>query len=885
MDTPVNRAGLTRLTIHQARGAAQRGGTLPPHDPGIGTARPLLGRKPGMRQRNGLNSETVRPWHTACSTTAMNLLNDLVRDFRHAGRLLARTPGFTVVAVAVLALGIGATTAIFSLVSAVWLKPLPFADEQRLVTLWVDFSTFGGLGRSEVTPGHYADWRERAQSFENIAPVVPLSLNLTGDGEPERLAAVRTTAELFTTIGLAPILGRTFVPDDARSEAVVVTDGFWLRRLGGDPAAIGRTIVLDGTPHTVVGVVPRDFRFPAGEKDVFIATDFPPETFERRTMYAWSLVAKLRAGVTLAAAQAELNAIAAALEAESPNTGRGATPAVVPLRATLARGAGSLTRDVGPTLWALLGAVALVLLIACANVANLMLARAATRQKELAVRKALGAARGRVLRQLLAESVVLAGVGAVLGVALAAACFGYLARLLPDTIPASTGLGLDARVLALSVGATFATVLMFGAGPAFAAARRDFSAAFGRTVGAHGTKARRLRGALVIAEIALTVVLLAGAGLLLRSQAAVLAVDPGFVAEGLLVADTPLSQSRYAADADRDAFYQRALERVRALPGVESAGFTNFAPLVLKGGRAVMVREDRPPPQPNELMRFLASNRAVSAGYLETLGVPLFSGRTIDARDTRDATPVAVINRTMANAHWPDEDPLGRRFGIGLNSTFFTVVGIVEDMRQVGLDEPAFPEVYLPLDQMTGTFMWPQQLVVRTGGDPLALAPAVRRAIWDIDADQPVANARAMTEIIDAELANRDTQLTLIGTFALLALVLAAVGLYGVLSYAVSQSASEIGLRMALGAQRQRVVGGIMRQALLLAVVGIGVGLLAAALLTRTIQQFLFGVSPADPLTAAAVAGVLLAVAALAAFVPARRAASVDPAVTLRAEA
>jgi putative ABC transport system permease protein len=816
----------------------------------------------------------------------MNILADLARDFRHAGRLLARTPGFTVVAVAVLALGIGATTAIFSLVSAVWLKPLPFVDEERLVSLWVDFSTFGGLGRSEVTPGHYADWRERAQSFESMAPVVPLNVNLTGDGEPERLAAVRTTSNLFTTIGLAPILGRTFVVDDARSEAVVVTDGFWLRRLGGDPAAIGRTIVLDGAPHTIVGVVPRDFRFPAGEKDVFIATDFPPETYEQRTMYAWSLVAKLRTGVTLTAARAELNAIAAALEAESPETGRGATPAIVPLRATLARGAGSLTRDVGPTLWALLGAVALVLLIACANVANLMLARAAARQKELAIRKALGAARGRVLRQLLAESMVLAGLAVVLGIAIAAACFGYLARLLPDTIPASTGLGLDARVLALTVGAALATVLLFGAGPAFAAARRDFGAAFGRTVGAHGTKARRMRGALVVAEIALTVVLLAGAGLLLRSHAAVLAVDPGFVADGLLVADTPLSQSRYAADADRDAFYRRALERVRALPGVESAGFTNFAPLVLKGGRAVMVREDRRPlPRPEELMRLLANNRAVSAGYLETLGVPLVSGRSIDARDTRESTPVAVINEAMANAHWPGEEALGRRFGIGLGSTLFTVVGIVEDMRQVGLDEPPFPEVYLPLDQVTGTFMWPQQLVLRTSGDPLALAPAVRRAIWDIDADQPVSNARTMTEIVDGELANRDTQLTLIGTFALLALVLAAVGLYGVLSYAVSQSASEIGLRMALGAQRQRVVGAIMRQALVLAVVGIGIGLIAAALLTRTIQSFLFGVSPADPLTAAAVTGVLLAVAALAAFVPARRAASVDPAVTLRADA
>jgi predicted permease len=518
-----------------------------------------------------------------------------------------------------------------------------------------------------------------------------------------------------------------------------------------------------------------------------------------------------------------------------------------------------------------------------------MLARATIRQRELAIRKALGAARGRVLRQLLTESTAVAGLGALIGLGIAAACFGYLKRLLPATLPASTTLALDLRVLALTIGAAFVTVLLFGAGPAFAAARRDFGAAFGRSVGAHGARAGRLRTTLVVAEVSLTVVLLAGAGLLLRSYAAVLSVDPGFETEGRLLVDTPLAPSRHPTPADRDAFYHGVLERVRALPGVESAGYTNFAPLVIKGLRSVTFVEGRPRPDQEGLFRTVAQNRGVSAGYLETLGVPLISGRLINPSDTRDAPPVAVINEAMVRLHWPDEDPLGRRFSFGLGGidTLFTVVGVVGDMRQDGLDAAAFPEVYAPLDQLgegRNSMMWPQQLVVRTSGDPLALGPAVRRAVWDIDPDQPVSSVRALSEVLDVELANRDMQLTLIGTFALLALVLAGVGLYGTLSYSVSQSTAEIGLRMALGAEERTVVASVVRSALGTTLLGIGLGLIAAYGLTRTIASFLYGVSPTDPTTAAGVVAVLLAVAALAAFVPARRAASVDPALTLRAE-
>jgi len=822
------------------------------------------------------------------------MLADIPRDVRYAARSLARTPGFTVVAVAVLALGIGATSAIFSLVSAVWLKPLPFADVERVVTLWVDNSAAGGPVRGEITPAYYADWRERARSFEEMAPVVPGTANLTGGGEPEQLSVVRSTPNLFATIGLAPIAGRTFAPDDAASEAVVVTEGFWRRRFGDDAAAVGSTIVLDGVPHEIVGVVPRDFRFPFGEKDVFIATAFPPEVLANRGNFNWSLVAKLRAGVSLEAAEAELRAIGAAINAENPNTIT-ETPAIVPLREALVRSVGpaSAARDVGPTLFALIGAVALVLLIACANVANLMLARATARQKELAIRKALGAARSRVFRQLLTESALLAAVGVMVGLGLAVACFGYLTRLLPATLPASAGLTLDWRVLALTAGTAVVTVLLFGAGPAFVAARRELAAAFGRAVGTRTARARRLRTTLVVAEIALTVVLLAGAGLLLRSYAALLAVDPGFDADGLLVVDIPLSETRYGGPAERDAFYHRVLDRARALPGVDSAGYTNVAPLLIGGGRSVTLLDGRALTfeeirrmSPSEIQRSLSSNRGVSPGYLETLGVPLASGRYIDERDVRDAPAVAVINEAMARVFWPDQDPLGRRFRMGTGGdTLFTVVGVVGDMRAVALGEPAFPEVYVPLDQLTFPFMWPRQLVIRSSGDPRALATAVRQIIREIDADQPVASILTMNDVIDGSLEARSTQLTLIGSFAVIALLLAAVGLYGTMSYTVSQTTAEIGLRMALGAKETTVVGSVVRSALVATVLGIGVGLAAAFALTRLIASFLYGVGPADPVTAAAVAGVLLLVAALAAFLPARRAASVDPAVTLRAEA
>ena len=446
--------------------------------------------------------------------------------------------------------------------------------------------------------------------------------------------------------------------------------------------------------------MPRDFRFPSGEIDVFVPTTWAPEVLAQETSYFWYSSPNC--------APACRSRLLARRWPRSPQrcapkaAARGVAATVAPLRESLAQTRGfGLVTDIGSTLLALLGAVGLVLLIACANVANLILARAAGRQKELAIRKALGAARGRVLRQLLTESVLLAAASVVIGLLIAAACFGYLSRLLPSTLPASAGLALDWRVLALTTGAALVTVLLFGAGPAFAAARRDFGAAFSRAVGTRGTAARRLRTTLVVAEIALTVVLLTGAGLLLRSYANVLAVDPGFDAEGLLVAETVLPEARYRSPADYTRFYGRVLDEVRALPGVAGAGYTSFAPLVFKGGRSVIFVDGRPRPEPAEILRNLATNRSASGGYLETLGVPLVSGRLVDERDARGSTRNVVINETLARRYWPDGDPLGQRISLG-GGEMMTVVGVVGDVRQLGLDVPADAEVFVPLDQIDG---------------------------------------------------------------------------------------------------------------------------------------------------------------------------------------
>jgi putative ABC transport system permease protein len=493
-----------------------------------------------------------------------------------------------------------------------------------------------------------------------------------------------------------------------------------------------------------------------------------------------------------------------------------------------------------------------------------------------------------VLRQLLTESAVLAAVGVALGVALSTLSFDYLSRLIPEVFSDGRAPSLDWRVFAFTAGLVVLTALLFGAGPALTAARKDFNETL-RTSGANVTRGgSRMRSALVVAEITLTVVLLVAAGLLLRSYAAVLAVDPGFRPDNLLIAETALSPNRYADKAARDDYYRRVLERVASLPGVSSAGYANAAPLAIKWGQTFVSIEGIPPPTPEEQARYIVNNRVVTPDYLSTLGVPLIAGRHFDARDTPDTPLVALVNRTMAERYWPGEDAVGRRFKLGPpNAPWATVVGVVGDMRQMGLDVPTAPELYFQTEQMTAgvpPFFWPQHLLVRTQVDPMTLAAVVREAVWDVDASQPVSTMRTMRDVVDSELTNRNTQLMLLGAFAALALLLAAVGLYGVLAYTVVQRTKEIGLRMSVGAQRGNIVRAVLRNALLLAAAGVGLGLAGALGVTRLLSSFLFGVTPADPLTLAGVVAALLIVVLAASAVPALRAARVDPMKALRAE-
>ena len=810
-----------------------------------------------------------------------SLFSDVIDDIRYALRALRKSAGFTLVAVLILALGIGANTAMFSLTSAILLRPLPFPDPDRLVVLWEDRTAAGRLAWGMPEWEEYVEWARQSRSFDALAALVDISYNLTGDGEPERVEASGTTANLFSLLGMQPLLGRTFAPDDegpGASPVVVISDRLWLRRFGGDPGVIGRSMILDGLSHTVIGVVRSDFRFP--DDNAIWVPGSPEEIGQRGNVF---VVARLAAGTGSRQAQAEMTTIAEALEQERGVSDSAIQIGVVDLHEYLARNA-------RPTVLMLLGAVAIVLLIACANVANLLLARGATRTRELALRQALGAAHGRMIRQLLTESAVLAATAVLLGIALAAASFDYLARLVPTGLPEGASPSLDWRVLLFTIGLTLTTVALFGAGPALAAARLDLSNSLKKGAGRAATpRSGRLRDTLVVAEISLTVVLLAAGGLLFRSYGAILSADPGFTPQNLLVAQTFPSITRYEDPANRSAFYRGVIERVRALPGVTGAGYVNYPPLLLLGGRLPIAVDGRPALPPADVPRDQASGRAVSAGYLSTLGVPLIRGRHFDERDSREAPRSVIINETMARQTWPDRDPIGARLRLAdaeSDSPWFTVIGVVGDIRQAALDAPPQPEMYFSFEQPPANwpFLWPRHLVVRTEGDPLAFAAAVRSAVWDVDANQSVSWIRPMTEIFEGDLANRNAQLTLVGVFAMLALLLASIGLYSVLSYAVAQRTAEIGVRMALGAPRVTVVRSVVRSALLLAVIGIGLGLVGAFGLASFLASFLFAVSPTDPATLAGVAAMIVIVTVCASYIPARRAAAVDPISVLRTE-
>jgi putative ABC transport system permease protein len=809
-----------------------------------------------------------------------NVLADIGHDLRFAARVLLKNPGFTVVAVVALALGIGANSAIFSVVNTVLLRPLPYKDPARLMMVFEDNSKLG-YPRDTPAPANYIDWHDQNKVFSAMAAMDQLSLNLTGESEPEKIDGHRVSASFFPLLGVDPQLGRWFSPEEdqpGQNRVVVLSHALWQRRFAGDPGVVGKTITLNGAGFQVVGVMPAGFQFPSREDQFWTPIAFTPQQAARRGSHYLDVVARLKEGVTLEQAQAEMSTIASRLQQQYPqsNTDVGAT--VVPLQE-------QLVGDIKPALLVLLGAVGFVLLVACANVANLLLARAAARQKEIATRIALGASRIRLIRQFLTESVLLASLGGVVGLLLSVWGVRVLKAFIPDTISQAKDISIDVKVLLFTLLVSLLTGLVFGLAPALQATKFNLNETLkeGGRDSAAGSRGNRIRAALVVAEVAISLVLLVGAGLLINSFLRLRNVDPGFRAENVLTMNVVLTPQKYPDLARRAAFYTDVIGRVEALPGVKSATVASQIPLTQQGDSSGLLFEGRPDPpagQPN-----LAAIRVVGAHYFQTMNVRLLRGRVLTDQDRADSPSVAVISETMARRYWPGDDPMNKRFSFGRpesDTDWVTVVGVVNDVRQFGLDAEVKPQVYMSYQQMDGFV--PRYLIVSTSVEPRSVAGSVRGAVWEVDRDQPVSDISTMEDVLSESLARQRFSTILLGVFGAVALVLAAVGIYGVMSYSVAQRTHEIGIRMALGAQPRDVLKLAVGQGLKLVLVGVAIGAAVALALTRVMASLLYGVSATDPVTFVTISLVLVGVALLASFIPARRATKVDPLIALRYE-
>jgi putative ABC transport system permease protein len=805
----------------------------------------------------------------------------LLQDLRYAIRLLGKSPAFTAIAVLTLALGIGANTAIFTVVNAVLLRPLGFRDPSRVV-LVAEKSAYPTLSTSYE---NYVDWRAQSHSFESLEATRGATIALTGAGEPERLNLRMATAPLFSLLGVNAILGRIFLAEEDRAggaPVAVLSYGLWRRRFGGSRDILGKSITLDSQPYTVIGVLPSGFELlqPA---DVFLPFTPWAKTLpdDRNWHPGIFVIGRLKEGISREQARTEMVGITKRLEEQYPIYNTGISADVVGLQE-------QLVKNVRPALLLLLGAVAAVLLIACVNVANLLLARAASRGREVAIRTSMGASRWRVTRQLITESLLLSLAGGALGLLFAWASLGPLLKISAASVPAVFAVSLDRWVLSFTLVVSILTGLLFGIVPALRTAKLDLRETLNESSrgSTSGPGHHRIRGALVAAEMALAMLLLVGSGLLLRSFSRLQDVPPGFQADHLLVADLLLSQGTYAKPEQRFEFFDRLVERAKSLPGVRSAGAASFLPVSGGGGLLHFNISGRPPKSPHDYTA--AGYRTITPNYFETLGMPLVQGRFFTAADTEKAPAVVVINAAMARTYFPGENPLGKRMQIGATPEsdvpWMEVVGVVGDVRQ-GLDLDPKAEMYLPYrqaDQVLPVFQL--SIVLRTAADPMLEASALRSALAEIDPNQPLVRVRTMEENMAATAAQPRFRTWLIGIFAALALVLAGVGVYGVMSYTVTQRTSEIGIRVTLGAQPEDVFRIVVGEGLRLALAGVGVGILAALALTRLLQGFLFGVSAYDPLTFGAVAMILTSVAVAASFFPARRATLVDPMVALRYE-
>ncbi|HEX9941883.1 MAG TPA: ABC transporter permease [Thermoanaerobaculia bacterium] len=801
----------------------------------------------------------------------------LRQDLVYAARSLGRTPGFALTAVLVVALGVGANTAVFSLADFVFVRPLPYGDADRLLKLWQRDTTEGG-GYGELSPANYRDWKAMTSSFSGMGAFWSRAENLVGADEPRRLETVRATPELLPLLGVAPLLGRHFTAAEAaRGQYVLLSHALWKSQFGGDVRVIGTSVQLDGVPHTVIGVMPASFQFPARSTEAWTSLVLREDDFTDRTDTYLSVIARLRPGVSGEQAREELAVVSARLEQQYPKENKHIGALVLGLREELSERARLLVV-------ALCGAALCILLLACANLASLFLARGAHRARELAVRAALGAGRERLVRQLVTETLGIALVGGVVGVAAAAAGGPLLARLVPGTLPIADHASLDLRVLGLALAFVLLTGLAFGLAPALHAGRSSALDALRSGARTAGGRTQRLRAALVVVEVAASAVLLVTSGLLIRAVWRIQTIDPGFVADNVLTLQTALPLPKYEATARRAQFYDRVLEEVRALPGVRDAAYVTGLPMVMRGGiwGAFLPGQEDLDDGDNGV-----SLRYVTPHFFATLGIPLRRGRDIAVTDRNDQPLVAVVSESLARRLWPNEDPLGKRFNIALKER--TVVGVVGDVRVRGLERPSEPQVYLPYQQVEDgaiTSYTPKDLVVRTAGPSSVdnLMPRIRDIVKAADPEQPISNVRMMSDIIADETAPRVTQLRLLGTFAAIALLIAGLGIHGLLTFTVSKRSQELGVRRALGAQVGEIVGLVLREGLALALIGIVIGMAVAYAAARGMGALLFGVRPEDPLTIAAAVALCLATAAAGCLRPALRAARVDPLSALRAE-
>jgi len=809
-------------------------------------------------------------------------METLLQDLRYSARMLRKSPGFTAVAALTLALGIGANTAIFSVVNAVLLRPYPYKDEDRLVWLWE--TSPPGVHGSNPSPANFLDWQKQNKVFEQLEAINVRDFNLIGDANPERMRGMVITHGLFSLLGVRPQIGRDFFPGEDRpghSNVAILSHELWQRRFGGDPNILNQSITLDDQQFTVIGVMPPSRGLRWRDTDIWTPIAFTAAQAQNRRGYPLNVIGRLKPEVTLEQARSEMSLIAGRLANQYSDTNAGWDVRVAPLLE-------DAVSEIRPSLQLLLGAVAFVLLIACANVANLLLARAAVRQKEIAVRTALGASRWRIVRQLLTESLLLSLAGGIIGLTLASWGLKIMMAMADIFWPRVMDLSLDVRILAFTTAITLLTGLSFGMVPALQVSKPNLNEML-KDAGRGSTEGGRrqiVRNALVVVEVAISLVLLVGAGLLMRSFIGLQKVDPGFDPKNALTVSISLPERKYPEKDRQAAFYSRLIERVSALPGVQAMGAASSVPFSNAHWGGYFGRGFRVEGHAGAQAEDWTGYYSVSPNYFRTMGIPLLRGRLFTELDTKGALRVAIINSTMAKRYFPNEDPIGKH--IQLTSLFNNdpgvyreIVGIVGDVKSYGLGQDAPPQTYEPYTQESLPFM---TLVARTAGDPTGLNEAIRREVLQLDKEQPIFSSETLDSLIAKSTGDQRFSMMLFGVFAAAAIALASVGLYGVMSYACAQRTHEVGIRMALGAQRRDVLGLILRQGLLLTLSGIAIGLIAAWAATRLLINMLYGVSATDLPTFAGVSLLLIGVALFACYIPARRATKVDPMVALRSD-